>query len=80
MRSDSLAALVSIHDVMPETRTQVTAMLARLRLPCEAVTLLVVPGKDWQEGDLDWLRSLQNAGHPLAGHGWSHRCQPPVTL
>lgn len=80
MRSDLLTALVSIHDVMPETRAQVTAMLARLRLPCEVVTLLVVPGKDWQEGDLDWLRSLQNAGHPLAGHGWSHRCQPPVTL
>ena len=80
MRSEPLTALVSIHDVMPETRTRVTAMLARLSLPAKAVTLLVVPGKDWQPEDLDWLRGLQEAGHPLAGHGWSHRCQPPMTL
>ena len=80
MRSEPLTALVSIHDVMPETRTRVTAMLARLNLPAQAVTLLVVPGKDWQADDLDWLRALQEAGHPLAGHGWSHRCQPPMTL
>ena len=80
MRSEPLTALVSIHDVMPETRTRVTAMLARLKLPAQAVTLLVVPGKGWQADDLDWLRALQEAGHPLAGHGWSHRCQPPMTL
>ena len=68
MRSEPLTALVSIHDVMPETRTRVTAMLARLKLPAQAVTLLVVPGKDWQADDLDWLRGLQEAGHPaMAG-------------
>lgn len=75
-----LQALVSIHDVMPQTRPQVTDMLGQLALPPQAVTLLVVPGKAWSEEDLAWLRELQNAGHPLAGHGWSHRCQPPVTL
>lgn len=76
----ALQALVSIHDVMPDTRPQVTGMLERLSLPAEVVTLLVVPGKHWSSDDLDWLRRLQQAGHPLAGHGWSHRCQPPVTL
>ncbi|MCG8391556.1 MAG: polysaccharide deacetylase family protein [Pseudomonadales bacterium] len=75
-----LRALVSIHDVMPETRPQVEAMLEKLALPASAVTLLVVPGRDWRHDDLAWLHKLQDAGHPLAGHGWSHRCQPPVTL
>ncbi len=75
-----LRALVSIHDVMPETRTQVSDMLARLALPADRVTLLVVPGRQWSNADLAWLRDLQTQGHPLAGHGWSHCCQPPVTL
>ena len=76
----SLRALVSIHDVMPETRLEVSNMLDRLALPAKTVTLLVVPGRQWGDDDLAWLRGLQSAGHPLAGHGWFHRCQPPVTL
>ncbi|WP_237440367.1 polysaccharide deacetylase family protein [Alcanivorax sp. DP30] len=75
-----LKALLSIHDVMPETRPQVSAMLASLSLPAQAVTLLVVPGRHWSRDDLVWLRGLQQVGHPLAGHGWIHQCQPPVTL
>ena len=77
---DALSALVSIHDVMPETREQVTTMLSRLQLAPEHVTLLVVPGRDWSADDIAWLRDLQQKGHPLAGHGWLHRCQPPVSL
>ena len=80
VKSIPLQALVSIHDVMPETRIQVSEMLVKLALPASAVTLLVVPGRQWSEEDLTWLRGLQVAGHPLAGHGWTHRCQPPVTL
>lgn len=75
-----LQALVSIHDVMPETRSRVTDMLATLALPAQVVTLLVVPGRQWSRDDLAWLHGLQAAGHPLAGHGWIHQCQPPVTL
>ena len=55
-------------------------MLDRLALPAKTVTLLVVPGRQWGDDDRAWLRGLQSAGHPLAGHGWFHRCQPPVTL
>ncbi|MDZ7723539.1 MAG: polysaccharide deacetylase family protein [candidate division KSB1 bacterium] len=36
------------------------------------VTLLVVPGKEWDRKDIMTLRSLQNQGHQLAGHGWIH--------
>lgn len=77
-----LRALVSIHDLMPETRPAVSAMLDALqrgmpRLPPTAITLLVVPGKQWSESDLQWLRQLVQTGHPLAGHGWSHRSPLP---
>ena len=74
--------MISIHDVMPETRQRVQALLARMPLsvPPQAVFLLVVPGRDWSAGDRDWLRSLQQRGYPLAGHGWFHRCAPPRTL
>jgi len=77
----ALQGLISIHDVMPETRQRVSEILEQLSaLPPGAVTLLVVPGKDWQADDLDWLRDLSEQGYPLAGHGWRHRCDPPRSL
>ncbi|MFT6341099.1 MAG: putative deacetylase [Alcanivorax sp.] len=65
---------------MPETRQQVSQILALLPQAPQAVTLLVVPGRDWQTADLDWLHQLQQQGYPLAGHGWLHRCEPPISL
>ncbi len=73
-------ALISIHDVMPETREQVSQILALLPQGPQAITLLVVPGSNWQTADLDWLHQLQQQGYPLAGHGWLHRCEPPISL
>lgn len=67
-------ALISLHDVMPETRAPVTAWLKRLHtLGLAPVTLLVVPGVGWDRSGVAWLRGLQDAGHELAGHGWVHR-------
>ncbi|MEA3260319.1 MAG: polysaccharide deacetylase family protein [Pseudomonadota bacterium] len=77
----ALSGLISIHDVMPETRERVTDILEQLAwLPPAAVTLLVVPGKDWRAADLDWLRDLSERGYPLAGHGWRHRCDTPKSF
>lgn len=77
-------ALVSVHDVMPETRAAVSDILYQLsrleRLPLSKITLLVVPGKDWNSSDIKWLQSLARAGYPMAGHGWSHCAPPPRTL
>lgn len=74
-------ALVSVHDVMPETRADVDATLALLaEIPPPQVTLLVVPGRQWDRDSLDWLRALEGKGHVLAGHGWRHRCAPPRSL
>ncbi|MEZ5558003.1 MAG: polysaccharide deacetylase family protein [Pseudomonadales bacterium] len=76
--SGSVRALLSIHDVMPETLAAVDATLAHLagrgirpsRVP---ITLLVVPGRPWSSTDLDRLRAYERAGCELAGHGWNHK-------
>ncbi|NBD95939.1 MAG: DUF2334 domain-containing protein [Gammaproteobacteria bacterium] len=65
---------LSIHDLMPETLDRVAEQLELIERHCPGpVLLLVVPGKDWTSGDLDRLRTWVDAGHRLAGHGWSHR-------
>ena len=72
-----LKALLSIHDVMPETLEVVQGCLDRLKahgLP--SPILLVVPGRDWQPDQLAQLRTWQAAGCELAAHGWVHEVVP----
>lgn len=67
-------ALVSIHDVMPETLDRVRSLLAELAARnLVPTTLLVVPGRDWDHAGIDQLRAWEAEGHVLAGHGWTHR-------
>lgn len=80
-RSRGLTALISVHDVMPETRQHIERILQRLEaVPPTAIALLVVPGRAWTADDIDWLRALSASGYPLIGHGWRHECEPPRTL
>ncbi|RKT45747.1 polysaccharide deacetylase family protein [Thiocapsa rosea] len=67
-------ALVSVHDVMPETLPQVERILALLdNEGVTPVTLLVVPGVGWGNEGVERLREFQTRGCELAGHGWIHR-------
>lgn len=69
-------SLVSIHDVMPETLAMVTRVFDELTvLGVAPITLLVVPGRDWSDADLQRLRALQQQGGRLAAHGWQHRVE-----
>ncbi len=71
-----MKALVSIHDVMPETLDVVTEIIPRLPEPClNNLVLLVVPGLDWNSDQIDQLRSWQRQGLILAGHGWKHEAE-----
>lgn len=74
-------ALVSVHDVMPETffrvREIVRYLEARGVFP---FTLLVVPGKAWTTRQVDRLCVWQEGGAELAGHGWRHRAKTVRTL
>ncbi|EAQ96565.1 polysaccharide deacetylase family protein [Congregibacter litoralis] len=70
-------ALLSIHDVMPETLRQTDSILkdvaAHGRRP---PALLVVPGRDWDSGQISRLRQWQRDGCELIAHGWHHETQP----
>lgn len=69
-------ALISIHDVAPETLDRVQLILDQLPAVCRRnLTLLVIPGKAWSQQDLIRLRHWQEQGYALAGHGWSHRAE-----
>ncbi|WP_018716339.1 polysaccharide deacetylase family protein [Arhodomonas aquaeolei] len=68
-----MRAVVSIHDVMPETLAPVREQLSLLaHHDIAPVTLLVVPGRDWSPDGLARLREWRARGHVLAGHGWHH--------
>jgi len=72
-----MKAVVSIHDLMPETMDRVETLLAWLaEREVPPVTLLVVPGKPWTAAQIGRLHELAEAGHPLAAHGWHHRTTP----
>lgn len=73
----SPTALVSIHDVMPSTLEHTERIFSSCQENgIDAVTLLVVPGKEWTGPALKRLRELVNCGAALAGHGWEHEVNP----
>lgn len=76
--TDRVRALISVHDVMPETLPQVARILTLLeRTTIAPITLLVVPGRDWTLAQLQTLRECSARGHELAGHGWHHHIERP---
>ena len=77
----SITALISVHDVMPETFSEVEYCLQQLNhIAPEKITLLVVPGKLWSEAQIHQLHVWQQQGFQLAAHGWEHRCKTPANL
>jgi hypothetical protein len=68
-----LPAVVSVHDVMPETLDEVGQVLDLCaRAGVRETTLLVVPGRAWGAPQLRRLAAWAEAGHRLAAHGWRH--------
>ncbi len=69
-------ALISIHDVAPETLDRVQALIDCLPQVCRPnLTLLVIPGKPWRPAEIARLRHWQGQGYTLAGHGWHHQIE-----
>ena len=70
--------LYSVHDVAPETMSQVAHIIARLEgRGVRPLVLLVVPDREWRAPQIATLRTWQDRGHALAAHGWTHRSTPP---
>ncbi|WP_196157424.1 polysaccharide deacetylase family protein [Reinekea sp. G2M2-21] len=76
-----IPALISIHDVMPYTLSRVQGILEGLlvEVPTDHVMLLVVPGLPWSEPQIGVLKSWQQQGFVIAGHGWQHRVRKTTT-
>ena len=63
-------ALVSVHDVMPDTLPAVQGCLALLaQFGISRAALLVVPGAGWDDAGVAVLRELADAGHELVANG-----------
>lgn len=76
-----MKALVSIHDVMPATMDQVIRIVETVPVSIRNnLQLMVVPGLDWQEEQIQQLREWQHQGLILVGHGWEHRARNISTL
>jgi predicted deacetylase len=74
-------AILSIHDVAPDTMERVTRIIASLPEQAKtALILLVIPGLDWKEAQIRQLKYWQDAGIELAGHGWTHQTDKIETL
>ncbi len=72
-----MKAIISIHDVMPETIERVEIIIKKLekfRIP--PFSLLIIPGKKWTVKSLGKLRKLSESGYSLVPHGWNHKCVP----
>lgn len=70
---EMLPALISIHDVMPETLPNVQRCLDRCReFDHSTVYLLVVPGRSWHDTQIEQLQQWVSEGCLLVGHGWVH--------
>ena len=67
--------VISIHDVMPETLDRVEWILAEHldRFTPSDILLLIVPGLQWGDSQIERLHTLQAKGYEFAGHGWLHR-------
>lgn len=69
-----MRGLLSVHDVMPKTFSDVKGIISLLeRYQMGPVTLLIVPGKEWKENEITLLKGLEKKGYNLAGHGWTHK-------
>jgi peptidoglycan/xylan/chitin deacetylase (PgdA/CDA1 family) len=75
--TDAPPALLSIHDVMPETLEQTQSILQRVAAHgWRPPALLVVPGRSWSPGQFARVRQWQRDGCELLAHGWLHETRP----
>lgn len=76
-----MKALVSIHDVMPDTLGQVCQIVGAMPVSIrDNLQLLVVPGLNWRDEQIQQLHQWQQQGMTLVGHGWTHRADSISTL
>ena len=72
-----MKAIISLHDIMPETLDSVEAIIHWLeQMGIPPFSLLIVPGKAWDAQSIKKLRNYSQRGYPIVPHGWHHHTRP----
>ena len=74
---------ISIHDVGPNNLDKIISIINLLfdKYNIDKITLLVIPGLDWNNKQINILKTLQEKeGIELAAHGWHHKSNPTKTM
>ena len=68
---------VSIHDATPQNLDDIESIIQILQnqFDINKICILVIPGLNWNEIQLQRLRSWQKDGLEIAAHGWNHKAQ-----
>ena len=74
---------ISIHDVHPNNLHKIIEIINLLfeKYNIRKITLLVIPGLNWNNKQIKILKTLQEKkGIELAAHGWYHKSKPINTI
>ena len=74
---------ISIHDVRPNNLNKIIKIINLLfdKYNIRKITLLVIPGLNWNNKQIKILKTLQEKkGIELAAHGWYHKSNPIKTI
>ena len=77
-----MKAYISIHDVGPESLNQVENIISRLssKFDMNKLSILVIPGLNWEKKHINKIKSWQNNGIKIAAHGWLHKSKKIKTI
>ena len=64
---------ISIHDVSPQNLNNIKRIIDHLKnYNCKKISLLVIPGLEWNKNQIKILKNMQSNNIEIAAHGWTH--------
>ena len=77
-----MKSYVSIHDVSPQSLNYIPKIIETLRyqFKINKICILVIPGLNWNNTQIETLKSWQNRGIQIAAHGWRHKAKDKKSL
>ena len=77
-----MKSYISIHDVTPSNIDTIENIIQTLQnqYKIDKICILIIPGLDWHNAQINKLISWQNSGIEIAAHGWSHVAEQNKTI
>ena len=77
-----MKSYISIHDASPQNLSNIEKNIFTLKnkFQISKICLLVIPGLDWNQKQINKLKLWQKNGIQIAAHGWKHTAQSKKTL